>query len=94
MGLPAMNITANTTLGAMLALSAAFFQAGLASLVGAEGSKLAKVTAAVSSGSLSSNAITTVNQQIMVTMAALCSLQSAIQQKIASGTHLHDNPGW
>ena len=94
MGLPAMDITANTTLGAMLTLSAAFFQAGLATLVGAEGSKLDKITAAVLSGSLSSNAITTVNQQIVVTMAALSSLQSAIQQKIAAGTHLHEHPEW
>lgn len=94
MGLPNMNITANTTLGAMLASSAAFFQAGAASLIGAEGSKLDKIVQAVSNGSLSSGAITTVNQQILMTTAALCSLQSAIQQKIASGTQIYDNRDW
>jgi len=62
MGLPDMNITARTTLGARLVLASAYFQAGTAELIGAEGGKLQKIIAAVSSGSLSVNALTTVNR--------------------------------
>lgn len=94
MGIPALNITAGTTLGARIVESAAFFQAGAAELMDAEGSKLAKITAAVSNDYLSVSALTLTTRQIMITMAALSDIQGAIQVKISAGTHLHDSPSW
>lgn len=94
MGLPNMNLTARTTLGARLVLSSAYFQAGAAELIGAEGGKLQQVIAAVSSGSLSVNALTTVNRQISNMVIALSNLENAILTKIEQGIRLHNNATW
>ncbi|WP_027398933.1 hypothetical protein [Anaerovorax odorimutans] len=89
MGIPALNITAQTTLGAKLVLSAAYFEASSAEIIGAEGSKLQKIIAAYSAGSLSIDALTTVNRQISTMMSALSTLESTIVRKIAAGTSIY-----
>lgn len=94
MGLPNMNITAHSTLGARLVLSSAYFQAGSAELIGAEGAKLQKIIAAVSSGSLSVTALTTINRQITGMVTALSNLENAILEKIEQGIRLHNNATW
>jgi len=57
MGIPALNITAQTTLGAKLVLSSAYFDASAAEIIGAEGHKLQTIIAAYSAGSLSIDAL-------------------------------------
>lgn len=89
MGIPALNVTAKTSLGAKLVLSAAYFEASTAEMIGAEGHKLQKIIAAYSSGSISINALTTVNRQIVTMVSALSMLESSILRKIAAGTGIY-----
>lgn len=94
MGIPALDITARTTLGAKLVLSAAYFEAGAAELIGAEGLKLQKLAAAASEGFITVTSLTSVNREIMLTMSALSNLENAILRKIEAGTHLHNSATW
>lgn len=92
MGIPALTITEGTTLGGMLVEAAAYFQAGTAELIGAEGDKL-QALAGAAGGSVSYTLLMTANEQVKLTMSALSNLESAILSKIAAGTHLFD-VGW
>lgn len=89
MGIPALNITAKTTLGAKIVLSAAYFEASSAEIIGAEGEKLQKIVAAYSAGSMSIAALTAVNRQVANMLGALSSLENAIVRKIAAGTSIY-----
>ncbi|WP_324823954.1 hypothetical protein [Sinanaerobacter sp. ZZT-01] len=91
MGIPALNITAQTTLGAKLVLSSAYFDASAAEIIGAEGHKLQTIIAAYSAGSLSIDALTTVNSQISTMMSALSTLETSIMRKIAAGTSIYSS---
>lgn len=92
MGIPSLDITTPSYLGAMLVQASAYFQAGAAELIGAEGDKLQALVAAAG-GSVSYTLLMTANSQIALTMAALSNLEGAILQKIAAATHLHVS-GW
>lgn len=94
MGIPNLNQSARTTLGAKLVLSASYFEASAAELIGSEGAKLQKLLAGVSTGSVSVKALTTINKDIRYTLAALSTLEGAIVKKIGIGTTLHNQTGW
>lgn len=96
MGIPNLNTTTQTTLAAKIILSASYFQASTAELIGAEGAKLQRMITAASAGSISINALTTANKGIRSTIVALSTLENSIMQKIVAGTHLHNtkNLGW
>ena len=83
MGIPSLTTTASSILGFMLVESAAYFQAGSAELIGAEGDK---IQATVNQGSVSE--MTVINRKIGETMSALSNLEDNVLKKIAAGTHL------
>lgn len=91
MALPFLDITARTTLGRRLQLSAAYFESGAAELIGAEADKLDALIAAYSAnttlGNLSS--VTAANRSIKGVITALSNLEGAILRKISIATALH-----
>jgi len=94
MSIPPLEITARTTLGAMLVLSSAYFQSGSAELIAAEGEKLQKIFAGVSSGSLSVYSLTTANNLTFSILDSLLKTENEILLKIAAGIQIHNDPAW
>lgn len=93
-GISDLNCTAGTTIGARIVQSAAYFQAGASNLFGAQGEAILTLIASVSSGSQQATVLTTINRQVENTMGSLYFIERLLQEKIAAGTHIHNNPNW
>jgi hypothetical protein len=94
MSIPSLNITARTTLGAMLVLSSAYFQAGASNLIGAEGENMQTLVAAVSGGSLGIGALPASNSTLIGTLNYLEMIEAQILAKVQAGIQIHSGPVW
>ena len=94
MSFPSLTITARTTLGAMLVLSSAYFQAGASNLIGAEGEKMQMFVAAVSSGSLGIGVLPAANSTLIGTLNYLELIEAQILAKVQAGIQIHNGPVW
>lgn len=92
MSIPTLNVTARTTLGAMLVLSSAYFQAGSANLISAEGEKVQRLVASASGGSLGIHSLVASNGAVAGTVDLLHLLENQILTKIAAGIRIHNSP--
>lgn len=94
MSIPSLTITARTTLGAMLVLSAAYFQAGTSNLIGAEGEKLHSFVAAVTGGAMGIHSLPAANSTLAGTLTYLELLEAQILAKVQAGIQIHNNLVW
>jgi hypothetical protein len=94
MSIPSLTITARTTLGAMLVLSATYFQAGTSNLISDEGEKMQSFVAAVSGGALGIHALPAANSTLAGTLTYLELLEVQILAKVQAGIQIHNSLVW
>lgn len=94
MGLPNMNITARTTIGAKLVASAAYFQAGVAKLISSEGLKIQKASVAASNKRINPTQLRSIEDLVKDTTISLSNLEGAIIKKILAGSFIYNTPDW